>query len=103
MTMPEWDSRPRPVLQGSTAVQAGGGAAGAIIVEDAANTLPASVAALEEMVFVMAHLNMPALTVGRCASTQARTHARTHARMHARTHARMHTRVRAPHTHEPCG
>ena len=80
------------MLQGSTAVQAGGGAAGAIIVEDAANTLPASVAALEEMIFVMAHLNMPALTVGRCASTHTHTH--THTCKHARTR---------PHTHEPCG
>ena len=53
--------RYHPHHHGSTAIQAGGAAAGAIIVEDAANTLPDSVAALEEMVFVMAHVNMPEL------------------------------------------
>ena len=33
-----------------------------IIVEDRANTLPAEVAALEEVKLVMSHINMPELT-----------------------------------------
>ena len=33
-----------------------------IIVEDAPNSLPAQVSALEEVILVMSHLNMPALT-----------------------------------------
>ena len=50
-----------PHHHGSTGIQAGGGAVGALIVEDHAGQLPAEVAALEEMVFVLAHVNMPEL------------------------------------------
>jgi len=51
-----------PHHHGSTAIHAGGGAAGMIIVEDAANALPAEVSSLDEMSFVLLHLNMPELT-----------------------------------------
>ncbi|KAL1519183.1 hypothetical protein AB1Y20_003443 [Prymnesium parvum] len=51
-----------PHHHGSTAIQAGGGAAGMIIVEDAANLLPASISALEEVILVLSHLDMASLT-----------------------------------------
>ena len=51
-----------PHHHGSTAIHAGGGAAGMIIVEDAANALPVEVSSLDEMSFVLLHLNMPELT-----------------------------------------
>jgi len=51
-----------PHHHGSTAIQAGGGAAGMLIVEDAPGSLPPSVAALEEMRLFLQHLDMPELT-----------------------------------------
>ena len=51
-----------PHHHGSTAVHAGGGASGMIIVNDAPGSIPAEVAALEEMSFFLQHLNMPELT-----------------------------------------
>jgi len=52
-----------PHHHGSTAIHAGGGACGALIVEDPAGYLPAEVANMEEKIFVMQHLNMPELAV----------------------------------------
>ena len=51
-----------PHHHGSTAVHAGGGAAGMLIVEDRAGSLPAEIEGLDEMTFVLLHLNMPELT-----------------------------------------
>ena len=51
-----------PHHHGSTAIQAGGGAAGMIIVEDAAGSVPAALAAMEEVHLFLQHLNMPELT-----------------------------------------
>ena len=51
-----------PHHHGSTAMHAGGGAAGMLIVEDRPGALPGEIEALEEMVFVLLHLNMPELT-----------------------------------------
>ena len=51
-----------PHHHGSTAMHAGGGAAGMIVVEDKAGALPDEITALEEMTFVLLHLNMPELT-----------------------------------------
>ena len=50
-----------PHHHGSTAIQAGGGACGMIIVEDPAGFLPTELSSMEERVFVMQHLNMPEL------------------------------------------
>ena len=47
---------------GSTNMHAGGGALGAIIVEDPSGSIPAEVAALEEMLLLLHHFNMPELT-----------------------------------------
>ena len=43
----------------TVALQVGGGLAGAIIVEDAPGVLPDEVAAMEELLLVLLHLNMP--------------------------------------------
>ncbi|KAL1499200.1 hypothetical protein AB1Y20_013708 [Prymnesium parvum] len=50
-----------PHYHGSTAIQAGGGAAGLIIVEDAPNQLPSEIATLPEILIVLSHLDMPHL------------------------------------------
>jgi len=51
-----------PHHHGSTAIQAGGGACGMIVVEDPPGFLPAELASMEERILVMQHLNMPELT-----------------------------------------
>lgn len=51
-----------PHHHGSTAIQAGGGACGMIIVEDPPGYLPDEIANMEEVPMVMQHLNMDALT-----------------------------------------
>jgi len=51
-----------PHHHGSTAIHAGGGACGMLIVEDPPNALPAAIANMEERLLIMQHLNMPELT-----------------------------------------
>ena len=51
-----------PHHHGSTAVHAGGGAAGAIIVEDPAGSIPDWLSAMEEKLLFFQHVNMPELT-----------------------------------------
>ena len=50
-----------PHHHGSTAIHAGGGAAGMMIVEDPLGSLPAHIASMEEKVLVLQHINMPEL------------------------------------------
>ena len=49
-------------MHGSGAIQAGGGAAGMLIVEDAPGEVPPEVAQMEEMIMLLQHMDMPALT-----------------------------------------
>jgi FtsP/CotA-like multicopper oxidase with cupredoxin domain len=51
-----------PHQHGSTAVQAGGGASGLLIVDDPPGYLPPQIEALEEMQFLLLHMAMPELT-----------------------------------------
>ena len=51
-----------PHHHGSTAVHAGGGAVGMIIVNDPPGSIPDDIANLEEVLLIMAHINMPELT-----------------------------------------
>jgi len=51
-----------PHHHGSTAVHAGGGAVGMLIVDDPAGSIPDDIAAMPELLLVMVHLNMPELT-----------------------------------------
>ena len=60
---------------------AGGGAAGVLIVEDTAGTLPAAVASMDEVVLMLAHIDMPELTD---ISQQVSAHQPAH--RHLRTH-----------------
>ncbi|KAL1511739.1 hypothetical protein AB1Y20_005027 [Prymnesium parvum] len=50
-----------PHYHGSTAIQAGGGAAGLIIVEDDPSQLPSEIATLPEILTMLSHIDMPHL------------------------------------------
>ncbi len=67
-----------PHHHGSTNIQTGGGAVGAIVVEDPPGALPAAVAALEDKVLVLHHFNMPEQTrVARVYERNCLTHGGT--------------------------
>ena len=52
-----------PHHHGSTAIHVGGGAAGVLVVEDPAGSVPSWLSSMEERLLFMQHINMPELTL----------------------------------------